>query len=65
MSIVTNPYRPPVGKTTPNNVPLIVKGSKVLPARQGRFNRVNIRDNGGDSQVETTYGVPGLYQGYY
>ena len=33
-SIVTDPYRPPVGETASNNPPFIVKGSEVLPAGQ-------------------------------
>ena len=31
----TNPYRPPVREMASNNLPFIVKGGKILPARQG------------------------------
>ena len=31
----TYPYRPPVGETAPNNLPLVVKGVEELPAGYG------------------------------
>jgi hypothetical protein len=41
LSIVTDPYSVPVGKTAPNNLPFIVERSKELPAGQKNFRAHN------------------------
>jgi len=61
----TNPYCPPVGETASNNPPFIVKGSEVLPAEQEGLTWSNVQNNGDDSHVETTHGVPEFHNSYY
>ena len=64
-SIFTDPYRPPVGETAPDNPPLIVKGSKVLPARQGGLSCITCKTIE-DSHVETAHCVPEFHNvGHY
>jgi hypothetical protein len=63
-SIITDPYRPPVGETAADNPPLIVKGSKVLPARRGGLS-CTTRKTIEDSHVETAHCVPDLHNGHY
>jgi hypothetical protein len=41
ITLITDPYRPSVGKTTPNDTPFIVKRRDELPAsKQKGLNRV-------------------------
>ena len=42
-SFVTDPYRPPVGETTSNNPPFVIKGSEKFPARQGGLSYATYR----------------------
>jgi hypothetical protein len=39
--VITDPYRPEVGATTPDDIPFIVKSGEEFPAGRG-LNRLNV-----------------------
>jgi hypothetical protein len=64
--INTDPYRPPVGATPSDDVPLIVKSTEELPAGSMGLRYVRHSESGrrrqGDSHIEATHGVPKFYK---
>ncbi len=40
-SIITDPYRPPIRETTPNNLPFIIERRKKFPAGEGGLSSVS------------------------
>ena len=64
--INTDPYRPPVGATPSDDVPLVVKSTDELPAgsRVLRYVRPSGSDRHrrGDSHIEAVHGVPRFYK---
>ena len=62
--IVTDPYRPPVGEAATDNLPLVVKGGKVLPARQEGLSCTTCKTVY-DSHVQTAHCVPEFHNGRY
>ena len=65
--IATDPYRPPVGDVTPEDLPFVVEGSEELPpARVSLHPLVALCvETMEDSQEETIDGVPKLHLSPY
>jgi hypothetical protein len=60
--MITDPYRPSVGKVAPKDTPFIVKRSEELPAGQRKVGPRNTRKKGEESHVDAGHGVPKLYK---
>ena len=59
--IETYPYRPPIRETTPNNLPFVIKCGEKFPSEEGGLSYISyVREDGENSHIKTTRGMPEL-----